>query len=177
MEAALTDLVAATDRAGPVRVSLAQADLPAEPTAMDARLQEHVAAAAESEGTRTMDPHASGAGHDAQIIADRMPCAMLFVPSIGGVSHDFTEDTSAEDIVRLPRCCRRCRPHLEIPREGLAPRLKHNPAWAPVCLLRCAHLWTRGLRLGAGQELAAAGLPCGLPLRQTASPRDSVISG
>jgi len=24
---------------------------------------------------------------------------MLFVPSIGGVSHDFTEDTEADDIV------------------------------------------------------------------------------
>ena len=28
-----------------------------------------------------------------------MPATMLFVPSIGGVSHAFEEDTSEEDIV------------------------------------------------------------------------------
>jgi len=99
MEAALADLVAAADRAGPVRVSLADADLPVEPTAMDARLQEHVAAAAEAEAPGQWIRMPSGAGHDAQVIAQRLPCAMLFVPSIGGVSHDFTEDTSTDDIV------------------------------------------------------------------------------
>ena len=29
----------------------------------------------------------SGAGHDAQVLAERMKSAMLFVPSIGGISH------------------------------------------------------------------------------------------
>jgi N-carbamoyl-L-amino-acid hydrolase len=99
METALAELVAATDRAGPVRVSLTEADLPAEPTAMDAQLQAHVAAAAEAEAPGRWIRMPSGAGHDAQVIAARLPCAMLFVPSIGGVSHDFTEDTSTEDIV------------------------------------------------------------------------------
>jgi N-carbamoyl-L-amino-acid hydrolase len=28
-----------------------------------------------------------------------MPCAMLFIPSIGGVSHDFAENSHDEDIV------------------------------------------------------------------------------
>ena len=41
----------------------------------------------------------SGAGHDAQIIAKRLPVAMLFVPSIGGISHHWTEDTSDADLV------------------------------------------------------------------------------
>lgn len=41
----------------------------------------------------------SGAGHDAQIIARVMPAGMLFVPSIGGISHHWTEDTSEHDIV------------------------------------------------------------------------------
>jgi N-carbamoyl-L-amino-acid hydrolase len=41
----------------------------------------------------------SGAGHDAQILATRLPAAMLFVPSIGGISHHWTEDTSEADIV------------------------------------------------------------------------------
>jgi N-carbamoyl-L-amino-acid hydrolase len=99
MERALADLVAAADRAGPVRVSLTEADLPADPTAMDPQLQEHVAAAAEAEVPGQWIRMPSGAGHDAQVIASRVPCAMLFVPSIGGVSHDFTEDTSTADIV------------------------------------------------------------------------------
>jgi N-carbamoyl-L-amino-acid hydrolase len=100
LEQALAELVAATDRAGPVRVSCVAEDLPAEPTAMDKQLQEHVAAAAEALAPGQWIRMPSGAGHDAQVIASKMPCAMLFVPSIGGVSHDFTEDTSAEDIVR-----------------------------------------------------------------------------
>ena len=41
----------------------------------------------------------SGAGHDAQWLARVMPAAMMFVPSIGGVSHHWTENTSDEDIV------------------------------------------------------------------------------
>lgn len=40
----------------------------------------------------------SGAGHDAQIIAPHVPAAMMFVPSIGGISHHWTENTSDEDI-------------------------------------------------------------------------------
>jgi N-carbamoyl-L-amino-acid hydrolase len=100
MEEALAKLVADTDRSGPVRVSCVAEDLPAEPTAMDAQLQEHVAAAAEALAPGQWIRMPSGAGHDAQVIASKMPCAMLFVPSIGGVSHDFTEDTSHDDIVR-----------------------------------------------------------------------------
>jgi beta-ureidopropionase / N-carbamoyl-L-amino-acid hydrolase len=41
----------------------------------------------------------SAAGHDAQILARKIPAAMLFVPSINGVSHHWTEDTKDEDIV------------------------------------------------------------------------------
>jgi len=41
----------------------------------------------------------SGAGHDAQWLARRLPAAMLFVPSIGGISHHWTEHTSDADIV------------------------------------------------------------------------------
>jgi beta-ureidopropionase / N-carbamoyl-L-amino-acid hydrolase len=40
----------------------------------------------------------SGAGHDAQIIARRIPAAMLFVPSIGGISHHWAENTKDEDL-------------------------------------------------------------------------------
>jgi N-carbamoyl-L-amino-acid hydrolase len=41
----------------------------------------------------------SGAGHDAMMLARRVPAGMLFVPSIGGRSHHVSEDTRAEDII------------------------------------------------------------------------------
>lgn len=40
----------------------------------------------------------SGAGHDAQMMARIAPAAMIFVPSIGGVSHSPQEHTSGEDL-------------------------------------------------------------------------------
>ena len=40
----------------------------------------------------------SGAGHDAQYMARVMPSAMLFVPSIGGISHHWSEDTAPGDL-------------------------------------------------------------------------------
>ncbi|MDT7723816.1 MAG: allantoate deiminase [Actinomycetota bacterium] len=41
----------------------------------------------------------SGAGHDAQIMAHLGPMAMIFVPSIGGVSHAPAEASKPEDLV------------------------------------------------------------------------------
>lgn len=41
----------------------------------------------------------SGALHDATNVSRLMPVAMLFVPSIGGISHAFEEDTDEEDLV------------------------------------------------------------------------------
>lgn len=41
----------------------------------------------------------SGAGHDAQCIAALAPSGMLFVPSVGGVSHSPLEHTADEDVV------------------------------------------------------------------------------
>jgi len=40
----------------------------------------------------------SWAGHDAQLMSSMVPTAMLFVPSIDGISHSPQEDTSWEDI-------------------------------------------------------------------------------
>jgi N-carbamoyl-L-amino-acid hydrolase len=39
----------------------------------------------------------SGAGHDAQMIAALCPMGMIFVPSIGGISHSPLERTTWED--------------------------------------------------------------------------------
>jgi N-carbamoyl-L-amino-acid hydrolase len=41
----------------------------------------------------------SGAGHDAQVLATIMPAGMLFVPSIGGISHHWSENTEDADII------------------------------------------------------------------------------
>jgi N-carbamoyl-L-amino-acid hydrolase len=40
----------------------------------------------------------SGAIHDSQILARVLPIAMLFTPSIGGISHHWTEDTKRDDL-------------------------------------------------------------------------------
>lgn len=41
----------------------------------------------------------SGAGHDSQVIAPHYPTAMIFVPSIGGISHNPAEETNIEDLI------------------------------------------------------------------------------
>ena len=40
----------------------------------------------------------SGAGHDAQYMARVVPSAMLFVQSIGGISHHWAEDTAPDEL-------------------------------------------------------------------------------
>lgn len=40
----------------------------------------------------------SGAGHDAQELARIAPMAMIFVPSVGGISHSLKEYTKPEDV-------------------------------------------------------------------------------
>jgi N-carbamoyl-L-amino-acid hydrolase len=42
----------------------------------------------------------SGAGHDAQMVAALCPMGMIFVPSIGGISHSPRELTSWDDCTR-----------------------------------------------------------------------------
>ncbi|HJB79302.1 MAG TPA: allantoate deiminase [Candidatus Nosocomiicoccus stercorigallinarum] len=42
----------------------------------------------------------SGAGHDTQIFSQFVPSGMLFVPSIGGISHNVEEETDIEDLVK-----------------------------------------------------------------------------
>ena len=66
---------------------------------MDAGLQEHIARAAERHAPGKWQHMPSGAFHDAGIISAGIPSAMLFIPSIGGISHDFAEDSREEDIV------------------------------------------------------------------------------
>jgi N-carbamoyl-L-amino-acid hydrolase len=69
-----------------------------EPSAMDGRLMDVIAAAAGDAGVPWMRMP-SGAGHDAMVLARHVPTAMLFIPSIGGRSHDGAEDTAEADVI------------------------------------------------------------------------------
>src|SRR3546814_12105005 len=66
---------------------------------MDAGFQKHIAGAAEATAPDRWQHMPSAAGHDPMIISEKLPCAMLFIPSIGGISHDFAEDSHESDIV------------------------------------------------------------------------------
>ncbi len=61
-----------------------------------AEMQALVAEAAENCGL-TWEPLPSGAGHDAQAVAAIAPVAMLFVPSVAGISHSPEEYSTPED--------------------------------------------------------------------------------
>ncbi len=67
--------------------------------AMDGQMQRHCMQAAESVAPGQWMRMQSGAAHDAQVLAAKIASGMIFVPSIGGISHDFSEDTAEEDIV------------------------------------------------------------------------------
>ena len=61
-----------------------------------ADMQALVAEAAENCGM-AWEPLASGAGHDAQAMANIAPVAMIFVPSIDGISHAIEEYSTPQD--------------------------------------------------------------------------------
>jgi beta-ureidopropionase / N-carbamoyl-L-amino-acid hydrolase len=98
LEAKLHSMAAEATAQGPCSVVVARIRTGA-PAMMDAAFQQAIeAASAELAGGKSMRMP-SGAGHDAQILATIMPAGMLFVPSIGGISHHWTENTSDADIV------------------------------------------------------------------------------
>lgn len=68
-----------------------------QPVTFDSRIIEIVEEASRELGhsARRMT---SGAGHDAQMMASLCPTGMIFVPSIGGISHNPREDTRSEDL-------------------------------------------------------------------------------
>ncbi|MCA1775779.1 MAG: Zn-dependent hydrolase [Loktanella sp.] len=70
-----------------------------EPEAMDPTLQAALEAGAEAVSPGKWRIMPSGALHDATNVARLMPVAMLFVPSINGISHAFSEDTKEADLV------------------------------------------------------------------------------
>ncbi len=76
-------------------------DQPAVP--MDPFLTNHIAGALLATDCA---PHrmVSGAGHDAMILAERVPAAMIFLRTPGGVSHHPSESVRAEDVAKALAC-------------------------------------------------------------------------
>ena len=64
----------------------------------DPAMQAALSAAAEALCPGAWQAMPSGAIHDSQILAAAVPVSMLFVPSIGGISHHWSEDTKREDL-------------------------------------------------------------------------------
>ena len=69
------------------------------PAEADAAIQDAIARAADRRGLGAVRMP-SGAGHDAQMMARLCPMGMIFVPSIGGISHSPRERTTWEDCAR-----------------------------------------------------------------------------
>ncbi len=98
LEALLMQLAEQEGR-GPCRVTVTRLRATA-PAVMAPALRAALQAACEHAAPGNWQDMPSGAGHDAQQIARIMPAAMLFAPSIGGISHHTAEDTREPDLVR-----------------------------------------------------------------------------
>jgi beta-ureidopropionase / N-carbamoyl-L-amino-acid hydrolase len=97
-ERTLLDLVGEADRAGPCRIAIASSAR-SEPRPMDPGFQAQIEGAAERHAPGMHMRLPSAAGHDAAVLSYRMPAAVMFIPSLGGISHHWSEDTKEEDIV------------------------------------------------------------------------------
>ncbi len=71
--------------------------------AMDPFLVEQIEEAIRKTGS---DSHrmTSGAGHDAMILAEKVPSAMIFLRTPGGISHDPAESVAVADVARALEC-------------------------------------------------------------------------
>ena len=71
--------------------------------AMDPLLTEQIEHAIQKTGC---EPHrmASGAGHDAMILAEKIPAAMIFLRTPGGISHDPAESVHLDDVTKALEC-------------------------------------------------------------------------
>ncbi len=98
-EKILDELVAEIDGRGRIRAEIISGRAVIRPSNMDDGFQRHIAASAESHASGKWRTMPSAAGHDPMILHEKLPCAMLFIPSIGGISHDFAEDSHEVDIV------------------------------------------------------------------------------
>ncbi len=98
LERALDELVGQADRAGPCACEI-ETIARTEPRPMDPRFQDEIEAAAQQHAPGMHMRLPSAAGHDAAVLSYRMPSGMMFIPSLLGISHHWSEDTKEEDIV------------------------------------------------------------------------------
>ena len=98
-EMAARELAVELTASGPVTVTAERHREPIPPTAMDPDLRAHLRDASESRLPGGWMEMPSAAGHDPMVLSHHLPCGMLFIPSIGGISHDFAEDSHTDDIV------------------------------------------------------------------------------
>jgi N-carbamoyl-L-amino-acid hydrolase len=78
-------------------ISFKELSVASEPAPTDERVRRVIAAAATSLGL-SHQALPSGAGHDAQDMTHIAPTGMIFVPSVGGISHSPREYTSPADM-------------------------------------------------------------------------------
>ena len=78
-------------------ITISPLDTTGKPALMDDNLKAQIASSAEKLGL-SYKYMPSGAGHDAQDMALIAPAGMIFVPSVGGISHSPREFTSAADM-------------------------------------------------------------------------------
>ena len=98
LEDLLQSMAAEVNAQGPCSVAIERIRTGA-PAMMNAGFQQAIEAASlDFASGRSVRMH-SAAGHDAQILATIMPAGMMFVPSIGGISHHWSENTDDADIV------------------------------------------------------------------------------
>jgi N-carbamoyl-L-amino-acid hydrolase len=111
MEATLQALVREANRRERSTITVHEVSK-AIPALCDPDMMQALVEAAENLAPDAWQKMPSGAGHDAQNIGRIMPAAMLFVPSIGGISHHWAEDTKDEDLMLgirvLDGAVRRC---------------------------------------------------------------------
>jgi beta-ureidopropionase / N-carbamoyl-L-amino-acid hydrolase len=98
LEDLLQSMAAEVNAQGPCSVAIERIRTGA-PAMMNAGFQQAIEAASlDFASGRSVRMH-SAAGHDAQVLATIMPAGMLFVPSIGGISHHWSENSDDADIV------------------------------------------------------------------------------
>lgn len=99
MEAAIMALLADLEAESGCAITTARLRHDLAPMPMDAGMQAALREAAEQIAPGRWRSMPSGALHDASNLAGLMPVGMVFVPSIGGISHAFAEDTAEADLV------------------------------------------------------------------------------
>ncbi len=102
---AVQDLTRAADEIAQRRGLSAESNilLNQQAVAMDDFLTHEIEQAIRTAGC---EPHrmVSGAGHDAMILAEKLPAAMIFLRTPGGISHDPGESVAVEDVARAIEC-------------------------------------------------------------------------